>query len=89
MSYVEVESFRKILRKCLKNMKRVLSVINTTFRQLRHRAGHTQAEAARYLCVSERTIRGIEAGKGGKAAKARTELYRLKLDEADRNKEKK
>jgi len=48
----------------------------TTFKQLRTRAGHTQAEAAAYIYSSVRSVRRIEAGKEDKA---RTELYRLKI----------
>lgn len=49
----------------------------TTFQKLRHQAGHTQAEAARYVYCTERTIRRIEAGKKDPA---RVELYKLKLE---------
>lgn len=48
----------------------------TTFTQLRRQAGHTQAEAARYVYCTERTVRRIEAGKEDPA---RVELYRLKV----------
>ena len=51
--------------------------MQTTFKQLRTRAGHTQAEAAAYIYSSIRSVRRIEAGKEDKA---RTELYRLKLE---------
>lgn len=51
------------------------------FKRLRHLAGHTQREAARYIYASERTVRAIEAGKEDKA---RTELYRLKLEKEGR-----
>jgi len=47
------------------------------FKHLRARAGHTQAEAAAYIYSSVRSVRRIEAGKEDKA---RTELYRLKLE---------
>ena len=47
------------------------------FKALRTRAGHTQEEAAAYIYSSVRTVRRIEAGEEDKA---RTELYRLKLE---------
>ena len=49
----------------------------TEFKQLRTRAGHTQEEAAAYIYSSVRTVRRIEAGEEDRA---RTELYRLKLE---------
>lgn len=48
----------------------------TTFKQLRARAGHTQADAAAYIYSSIRSVRRIEAGQSDQA---RTELYELKL----------
>ena len=51
--------------------------MQSEFKTLRTRAGHTQEEAAAYIYASVRTIRRIEAGEEDKA---RVELYRLKLE---------
>lgn len=48
-----------------------------TFHQLRKKAGHTQEQAARYIYACKRTVIRIEQGKPDKA---RTELYKLKLE---------
>ena len=57
--------------------------MQTEFKALRTRAGHTQQEAAAYIYSSVRTIRRIEAGEEDKA---RTELYRLKLEKQELHK---
>ena len=51
--------------------------MESEFKALRTRAGHTQEDAADYIYSSVRTVRRIEAGEEDEA---RTELYRLKLE---------
>lgn len=58
-----------------------------TLAQLRHKAGHTQDVASRYLLVSERTIKRIEKRQADGVVfqrdQALTEMYRLKLEKEE------